>query len=199
MLLVISMPFIGALIGWLTNYLAVRMLFRPLKPVRIPATGITIQGVIPKRKADLSRIVGETVQRELVTPADIVNLLVSSDHRNEMIDNISAMVEAKTSTRLPAILPNAIKSAVARYVGDLVRSEADEVFGVFAGDIRESLRKDLNIAELVEKKVSSLSDEDLERLVLRVASRELRHIVALGAVLGFLIGLVQACAISLVR
>lgn len=191
MLMLISMPFIGALIGWLTNYLAVRMLFRPLRPVRIPLIHLTVQGLIPRRKVELSRSIGEIVQRELVTPEDIVGLLAPSGAGDDMIAKISRVIEDRIRLRLPVILPATVRSAIARYVADLVRAEAREALGPVSENLRESIRGGLNVAGLVEGKISCLSDEELERLVLRVASRELRHIIVLGAVIGFLIGLAQ--------
>ena len=43
---IILIPLLATLVGWGTNYLAVRMLFRPRKKIRI--AGIEIQGVFPK-------------------------------------------------------------------------------------------------------------------------------------------------------
>ncbi len=48
------LPFIGAFIGWATNVIAIRMLFRPHRPVRVPMTPLILQGVLPRRHADLS-------------------------------------------------------------------------------------------------------------------------------------------------
>ena len=42
---------IGAMIGWITNYLAIKMLFRPYKEINI--LGLKIQGLLPKRKQAL--------------------------------------------------------------------------------------------------------------------------------------------------
>ena len=50
-MLVYTLPFIGALIGWFTNYIAIKMLFHPRDEVRI--FFIPIQGVFPRRQKDL--------------------------------------------------------------------------------------------------------------------------------------------------
>lgn len=42
-------PVICALIGWFTNFLAVKMLFHPHKPIKIGP--FTIQGIFPKRQS----------------------------------------------------------------------------------------------------------------------------------------------------
>ena len=62
-------PLIGAAIGWFTNWLAIKMLFRPRKPVKI--LGWTLQGVIPRRHAQLASRIAETVEDRLLTQEDL--------------------------------------------------------------------------------------------------------------------------------
>lgn len=62
-------PLLGAMIGYLTNSIAIRMLFRPLREwrvlgVRVPFT----PGVIPRRRHELAESIGDMVSRELLTP-----------------------------------------------------------------------------------------------------------------------------------
>ncbi len=67
-------PVIGALIGYLTNRIAIKMLFRPLKPVkcigmRLPMT----PGVIPSRRHELAANMGEVVGDHLLTSQEVVS------------------------------------------------------------------------------------------------------------------------------
>ena len=62
-LLYASFPLIGAIIGWCTNYLAVKMIFRPYKPISF--LGLKIHGLIPRRQSDLARSIGETIELKL--------------------------------------------------------------------------------------------------------------------------------------
>jgi uncharacterized membrane protein YheB (UPF0754 family) len=59
---ILSGPLIGGLIGYITNYIAIKMLFRPLTPLyigrfRLPFT----PGVVPRRKDDLADILGNAI------------------------------------------------------------------------------------------------------------------------------------------
>ncbi|MCI5190943.1 MAG: DUF445 family protein, partial [Candidatus Electrothrix sp. AS4_5] len=61
-------PLLGALIGYLTNKVAIRMLFRPLKPwyilgKRVPMT----PGIIPSKRHDLAENIGDMVGEKLLT------------------------------------------------------------------------------------------------------------------------------------
>ena len=63
------LPVIAAIIGWGTNYLAVRMLFHPRQEKRI--LGLSFQGVFPKRQKVLAEKLGKLVARELFSMKDV--------------------------------------------------------------------------------------------------------------------------------
>ena len=61
-------PLVGAIIGYFTNWLAIKMLFRPLKPVYIGKLKLPFTpGILPRERRRLTDSVGETVSRELLT------------------------------------------------------------------------------------------------------------------------------------
>ena len=62
-------PLISAIIGWLTNFLAVKMLFHPKEPITF--LSIKIQGVFPKRQKELSNKLGILVSEELFSIQEI--------------------------------------------------------------------------------------------------------------------------------
>ena len=65
----ILLPFIAAGIGWFTNFLAVRMIFRPYRPVRV--LGFELQGLLPKRKKEFAHSIASTVEAHLVSAEDV--------------------------------------------------------------------------------------------------------------------------------
>ena len=77
-LVFLSGPIIGAIIGYFTNWIAVKMLFRPLKPVYIGRFHVPFTpGIIPRRKAAFAKSIGDTVGQTLLTPQDVERLLRS--------------------------------------------------------------------------------------------------------------------------
>ena len=83
----LSGPVIGAVIGYFTNYIAVKMLFHPYKPVyigkwRLPFT----PGIMPKRKSALAKAVGNAVGKNLFTSEDLKSLLMSNDTTDKIVD-----------------------------------------------------------------------------------------------------------------
>lgn len=80
--LILSMAIIGALIGGATNYLAIKMLFKPHRAIyigrwRLPFT----PGLIPKRRNDLARSLGKTVTEHLLTPQGMQARLIDEGFR----------------------------------------------------------------------------------------------------------------------
>ena len=178
-------PAVGALIGYGTNRLAVRMIFRPLQPRRV--LGLRIQGLVGRRQPDLAEAIGRVVGGHLV------RALGSLDLRSIVDSALSKGLEPRIA-ELRA-LPMVGGFLTDERVGDLRRrfvdgilEDTDGLVGVF----EKALESGLDVERLVREKVAEFEVEKLEALVLEVAARELRSIELLGAVLGGLIGLLQA-------
>ena len=73
----ITIPAIGGLIGWSTNWLAVKMIFRPVKPRRF--LFFRVQGLVGRRQQDLAKAIGRVVGNHLVEHKDVVKSLNKLD------------------------------------------------------------------------------------------------------------------------
>lgn len=92
----IARPLIGAVIGYITNDIAIRMLFRPrtakyLFDVRIPFT----PGIIPKEKARIASSIGDAISKNLMNREVLEKTLLSE----EMIDKIRASINNFVETQ----------------------------------------------------------------------------------------------------
>lgn len=189
---------VGALIGWLTNVLAIKMLFRPIRPVVIPILNIKLQGLIPKRRHDISRSIGETVEKELVSINEIFDRMVTEENKLEVISIIKEKLLKVIDYKIPAIIPYSIKSKIIDYFEEQINNDAMSILdSSIDGIINKAVHK-IDIGEMVENKIDELELEHMERLILNLASRELKYIEFLGGVLGGIIGLVQAIIIRII-
>jgi uncharacterized membrane protein YheB (UPF0754 family) len=102
-------PLIGALIGYLTNYVAIRMLFRPLTPWRLFAIRIPMTpGVIPAKRHDLARNMGRMVGDHLLTSRDVGRALGAESFQVELrnlIGNRLAGFLQRDLGPLPTLIP----------------------------------------------------------------------------------------------
>lgn len=82
-------PLIGAGIGYITNWIAVKMMFRPLKPIKLGKFTLPFTpGIIPKNKPRLAETIGNTISKDLLTDEDFKNVLLSDSVKNEIKEKI---------------------------------------------------------------------------------------------------------------
>lgn len=186
------MPIIGALIGWGTNLFAIKLIFRPLNPVKIPFLGIEIQGLIPKRRLDISRNIGEALEHEIISPEEIIENLTSEKAKVELIKYIRDMVVVRVGEKLPGFIPSGFRSSIANYLGDMIDRNGNEIFDEMKTTLARKAKEELRLKELVEDKINSFDLEQLEDLIITLSNQELKQIEVLGGVIGFFVGLVQA-------
>lgn len=86
-------PLIGAVIGYFTNLIAVKMLFYPRKPVFVFGRQLPLTpGAIPKGKARLAKSAGKIVQNELFTREDISGRLLTEEVEKPLIDKVMSIL-----------------------------------------------------------------------------------------------------------
>ncbi|MDA8097753.1 MAG: DUF445 family protein [Clostridia bacterium] len=184
-------PIVGGLIGWSTNWIAVKLLFRPYNPIRIPGTPFAIQGVIPKRRRDLAATVGRVVEEELLSIDDLVAYLDVKDISDRLVEAVGVGVYDAVMIKMPVIVPYSIKTFIAEKMADVVAERMPGFVELLVDELTAAARREVKIGQLIEARLNSFPLEMLEQVAFQVASRELRAITLLGGVIGFLIGLIQ--------
>ena len=189
---IIILPIIGALIGWFTNVLAVKLIFRPINIISLPLTGFKIQGLIPKRKAEIARSIGETVEKELLSIEDIVDRMTDSLDKNHIIRIIKIKIQEVVSQKIPSFFPHSIKELIVNYVEESIHKEIEPAFDEIIEELMVKTRDSIKIGRIVEEKINEFDLIKLENLIINITKRELKQIEYLGGVIGFLIGILQS-------
>ncbi|MGL5278657.1 MAG: DUF445 domain-containing protein [Cetobacterium sp.] len=183
---------IGSMIGWVTNYIAIKMLFRPYKEINLGF--FKIQGLIPKRRHEIGITLADTIQNELISLDDITKKLENANLDVEMERVIDSILEKKLAseitTRFPMIAMFLNESALNK-IKDAIKESIMENKDQIIGMLFETLEKNVDFKEIIVEKVDGFSLEELERITFSLAKKELKHIEIIGAILGGLIGVVQ--------
>ena len=88
-------PLIGAVIGYFTNLIAVKMLFFPHEEKRIFGHRVPFTpGAIPKGKARLAKAAGKIVQNDLFTREDISSRMLTEEVEKPLIDKVMSILDA---------------------------------------------------------------------------------------------------------
>jgi len=186
----ITIPAIGGVIGLSTNWLAVKMIFRPVKPRRL--LFFRLHGLIARRQHDLAKAIGRVVGNHLVEHKDVVKSLNKLDFGGvlgKVLDRGLGpkIQELRSLPLIGGFLTEERIVDIKQSITDSIMEHREEVLD----EVEKGLSKGLDVPQLVEEKVAAFEVLKLERLILEVASRELRAIVVLGGLLGALIGLAQ--------
>ena len=74
---------IGGIIGYITNVVAIKLIFRPIEPIKIPIINKEIIGLIPKRKADIAMNIGEVIQEEFLSLDEILENIITDEDKEK--------------------------------------------------------------------------------------------------------------------
>ncbi len=180
---------IGGMIGYSTNKVAVKMLFRPHKPVKLGL--FTLQGVLPKRKAALATSVGETIEHALLDSDDIYDALLSENTRAKFKTMLQETLAKKIKHFIPSLFRTMLGDDLDGMIQAFVDKEGDHVIDKIVEQIKEASKDELSIQAIVEEKILALDLDEFESMVKALVHRELKHIEWIGLILGAIIGVFQ--------
>lgn len=183
---------IGAGIGWVTNYVAIKMLFRPYKEINLGL--FKIQGLLPKRKHEIGESIAEVIQTELVSLQEILKSLDGEKLEKEMSVVIDRILEEKLQSEitrnfpmLAMFLSSEMLEKIKSVIKNSILENKDNIVGMFSNYLKENV----DFKGIIVKNVDAFSLEKLEEVTYTLAEREFKHIEVIGAILGAIIGFVQ--------
>lgn len=153
----ITTPLIGAVIGYATNWVAVKMLFRPRKEIcvfgrRLPFT----PGVIPRGKARLARAIGRAVEEQLLTAEVLKEVLLSSEKKERLRSEVSALLEKERKSE-ESLRQAAQRLLPEERIDDLVESAEETVTDMVYDKVLQ-----MNVGEIIADKVMESAREKLK-------------------------------------
>lgn len=188
---------IGAMIGWITNYIAIKMLFRPYKEMNF--LFFKIQGLIPKRRSEIAISIADTVQKELISLKDITSSLNADELEEKMGTVIDKILEEKLESEitkkfpmLAMFLSDEIINKIKSMIKTSILENKETIINMFTSYLEEKV----DFKKIIIENVEAFSLEKLEEITYSLAKKELKHIEVIGTILGGIIGVFQF-AISL--
>ena len=188
----VLIPLISAFIGWFTNWIAIKMLFHPREPKKI--LGMTFHGIFPKRQQQFAEKLGKLVSQELLSFSDIEQKITRPENIKKIMPSIEAHIDNFLRNKLSEVFP-----VISMFIGDKTINQLKEVFineleTIFPTTLKSymgTLQQDLDLEKIVVEKVAAFSSDKLEAILYQIMAKEFRFVEIIGAVLGFVIGLLQ--------
>ncbi|MDR1837221.1 MAG: DUF445 family protein [Treponema sp.] len=130
-------PAAGAIIGFVTNVVAIRMLFRPLKEIRVFGIRLPFTpGILPRQRSRLAQSIGAMVERELLTPEILRQRLLRGDVREKIKESLSSITE-----NLINRTPSEILEGNERFLAEKIPDILDKLYPALSAGILNFLRR----------------------------------------------------------
>jgi uncharacterized membrane protein YheB (UPF0754 family) len=190
-------PLIGALTGWVTNWIAVKMLFHPKEPKNFLL--FKVQGVFPKRQKVMAEKLGHIVASELLSIDDLVEKMKSIENK-DVLGFVEKKVDDFIDVKLIASMPMLamfLNDDLKNKIRTTLLAEITEVIPGVIDSYADKLKNQIDIKSIVYDKVVNFSSDKLEDILYAIMKKEFKFIELLGGILGFVIGLIQLIILSL--
>jgi hypothetical protein len=130
-------PVSGAVIGYFTNWLAIKMLFRPHEEKRLFGARIPFTpGIIPKERGRLAGAVGKVVETHLLTPEVVAEAVASGDAVNGLSGKIVAALERANGETLGGFVSHIFDGLLLDDAMDGVSRDVESVARIVGGNMR---------------------------------------------------------------
>jgi uncharacterized membrane protein YheB (UPF0754 family) len=184
------LPAAGFFVGYLTNWIAIKLVFAPREPTRIGP--ITIQGLFHKRQNEVAEAFGRTVATRVLNADNIVTTVMESDgakRMNEIVEqrigDLISKYEAHPMAKL--VVPEADRPALRAEVLERIQTEWPKPGGFFHTFAGESV----DLQGELERRMKALDRESYEGVLRPAFQQDEWKLIVAGAVLGTIAGVLQ--------
>ncbi|MGD8608566.1 MAG: DUF445 family protein [Myxococcales bacterium] len=184
------LPAAGFVVGYLTNWIAIKLVFAPREPIRVGP--IIVQGLFHKRQNEVAEAFGRTVATRVLNADNIVKTVMQSegaDRMNEIIERrVGELIDQYASHPLAVVLiPEPERAALRADLLERIEAEWPKPGGFFHTFAGESVDLD---GEL-ERRMKALDRESYEGVLRPAFQQDEWKLIAAGAVLGTVAGILQ--------
>jgi uncharacterized membrane protein YheB (UPF0754 family) len=194
----ISIPVTCAFVGWITNYIAVKMIFHPAEFWGIGKLGW--KGIIPNHAVKMSSLIAKILTERLVKPHELFQRVDPNEISHQIQDLIDLKAKeiikdiiATENPLLWSLLSDDIKKSLEDEVRKEIPKQIIEVYKSFGLELDNVLEFD----EIIKSSLSGHKTSILIEMFQRCGGPEFQFIIVSGIYFGFLIGLIQLAFINI--
>lgn len=168
----VLLPLVASVIGYSTNWIAIRMLFRPLNEKRIFGYRVPFTpGLIPRRRDEIAENIGQAVGSHLLTPSALKQRLNSPEVRKRLENALEGWVTDFFQSELGSIkeiVPDRTRPKLEEGVKALTDKMEDWMTNILTGDSMESF-----LRQIIRKGFNVLSQKEVGELIEHWSYREI--------------------------
>ena len=181
-----------AFTGWVTTWLAIKMLFHPRYPIKF--FGMTIQGVFPKNQQMIAEKLGQVVSKELLSFEEIEAKITNPDNLQKLRPDIEAHIDHFLRNKLKEVFPMLSMMLGEKTILQLKSAFLEELellFPILMKSYMNRLQHDLDLEKIITEKVANFSSEKLEDILKQITQKEFKFLEIISTIFGLIIGLAQ--------
>jgi uncharacterized membrane protein YheB (UPF0754 family) len=187
------MPLFGLFTGWFTDWLALKMIFRP--QVEEKYLGMfKWQGLFLKRQKEVSAAYGALIAKEVLTPSNMIEAILTgklSDNLFAMIQkNIQQMVDEQSGVLKPVVV-FAVGTQKYKEMKDVITQKMIAQLPTALKHIEKYAEDAMDIKNTLVTKMQELTPEEFEGVLRPAFKQDEWILITVGAVLGFMVGELQ--------
>ena len=186
------LPIAGLLVGYFTNYFALKLIFRPLHPLIIGK--LVIQGMFIKRQQEVSLEYSNIVASKIITVENIFEYIIRGPGAENMYGIVQKHIQ-RTIEHTAGAAKEIIETVSSTRMFEYIRNIASFRF---MQELPQNIRtvfgyteEALNLKEVLFKKMKMLSPVEFEAFLRPVFKEDEMTLILVGATLGGIAGLLQ--------
>lgn len=186
--------------GWITTWIAIKMLFHPRKPIMI--LGFKLQGIFPKNQRLIAEKLGQVVGKELLSFDEIEQKVTNPENLEKLRPDIEQHIDNFLRNKLKDVFPMIFMMIGEKTILQLKEaflSELETLFPLLMKSYMAKLEKDLDLEKIVTEKVANFSTEKLEDILNQITKKEFKFLEFIGGFFGLLIGVVEVVVTLLTK
>jgi uncharacterized membrane protein YheB (UPF0754 family) len=186
------LPVAGFLVGWITNYLALKCIFSPLRPKKIGC--FTLHGIFLKRQKEVSETFARITCVELLHTKFIWDSILEGTLSKNFIAMLRAHTLVFVESMLQEIKPIAIAAMGAEQFSQMKEDIAQKTIEGLPGIIDlsyEYTQEALDVETTIRTKLQALPPEEFEGVLHPAFQEDELTLIIVGGMLGAIVGVIQ--------
>ncbi|CAK9015654.1 unnamed protein product [Durusdinium trenchii] len=199
----VMLPVSGLIIGYFTNWIAIKMIFRPVWPHQYCGGRINVQGVFMKRQREASQKMAELICQNVVDARAMLHYMMkapSSTGVEKVLQIYRKHVDRSVERSMGFASRVAVVAPTVETRMDELKQDVEqfslELLPQHSRAIEEYMDTAMNVQETLTWRLQRIPPPEFESIVHPIFEDDEWILLLVGGILGVLIGLLQAYALQ---
>lgn len=186
------LPLGGLLVGYATNWIAIKIIFEPKQPIKFGP--MVIQGMFLKRQKEVARVYSDIIEKKLINSENIANIMLNGSGSAQLLELIELHVNDAIERYIAIAQPYFALGVGSKGYYQMKALAVKQIFAnsdKFLFYAYDYVNKALGVGDELCQRMRELSPEDFEGVLRPAYQQDEWKLIVVGAVLGMLAGFMQ--------